>query len=111
MIAESLYTKIVNELRAQPTELPTVPSNKTTPKWFRAYIEDGDIYVESAKVNRPSSNMSMRRIISAKDFVKVYSYYDEWANGNTKAKQEAVSESLNSAYIFALIAKYREGAQ
>jgi hypothetical protein len=106
MNGENLWRKIVAELAIGPVETATVPSNNKEPSWFIVYLEEGIVYVDNAKIHKPSTKMSQRRRISEKDFLAVYPYYHRWANGERNSKQEAIAFSQNTAYIFALIAKF-----
>lgn len=57
--------------------------------------------------NSPSSKISNQRQISKKELLFVYSYYDRWVNGEVGIRQEVSSKSRNTAYIFAIIDKYK----
>lgn len=102
MNGEILWNSIISGLSSSGDELQT-----TTGLWFRALCDNGKLYVDSAKDNRPSSELSMQRPISKNDFLFVYSYYDRWVNGETGVRHEVSRKSRNTAYIFALIEKFK----
>lgn len=104
MIGENTWSKTLAHLRNNPTEVATVPSNNRGPLWFKAYIENGDLYVQKSESHNPSTKLSQRRKILKDDFLTVYSYYHRWANGERHLRQEIRMLSRNTAYIFALIA-------
>lgn len=79
----------------------------TTGLWFRASSDNEKLYVDRAKYNRPSSELSTQRSISKNDFLFVHSYYDRWINGEVGVRHEVSRKSRNTAYIFALIGKFQ----
>lgn len=101
MNAEELWSFVVSRLSTSGEELQT-----TTGLWFRASSHDGRLYVDKATDNTPSSELSMQRSISKKDFLFVHSYYDRWVNGESGVRHEVSRKSRNTAYIFALIDKF-----
>lgn len=101
MSAEALWNIVVSGLSTSGEELQT-----TTGLWFRASSYDGRLYVDKATDNTPSSQLSMQRSISKKDFLFVHSYYDRWVNGESGVRHEVSRKSRNTAYIFALIDKF-----
>lgn len=106
MTGENIWAEITSALTEMPIEVATIPSNKKEPLWFAAYIDGSEVYVYNANVQKPSTNMSLRRKISKKDFLTVYAYYHRWANGERHLRQEVSLLSRNTAYIFGLIAKF-----
>lgn len=103
MSGEALWNIIISGLSSSGVELQT-----TTGLWFRASSHDGRLYVNRATDNTPSSELSMQRSISKKDFLFIYSYYDRWVNGESGVRHEVSRKSRNTAYIFALIDKFLE---
>lgn len=101
MNSEELWNIVISELSSSREELQT-----TTGLWFRVSFHDGRLYVDRATNNTPSSELSMQRTISKKDFLFVHSYYDRWINGETGVRHEASRKSRNTAYIFALIDRF-----
>mgnify|MGYP000885798620 FL=1 len=101
MNGEALWNHIISGLSSSEEEIQT-----TTGLWFTASSRDGRLYVDRAINNSPSSELSMKRTISKKDFLFVHSYYDRWVNGETGVRHEVSRKSRNTAYIFALIEKY-----
>ena len=102
MNGEILWNSILSGLYSSGEELET-----TTGLWFRASSQKDKLYVDRALDNTPSSELSMQRAISKNDFLFVYSYYDRWVNGETGVRHEVSRKSRNTAYIFALIEKFK----
>lgn len=107
MSADRTWNVIVSSLENKTVEIPTVPSNRREPLWFKAYLENGNLYVNNSDINMPSTNMSMQRKISREDFDTVYAYYERWSNGERYLRQEVRLLSRNTAYIFGLITHFR----
>lgn len=103
MGGEALWSRIVAVIPASGEEIQT-----TTGLWFKALSIDGRLYVDKAVDQAPSSELSMQRSISKKDFLLVHSYYDRWVKGEVGVRHEVSRKSRNTAYIFALIDKYTE---
>lgn len=103
MVGEVLWNRITSELSKSGEELKTLKKGL----WFRASSDNGKLYVDRATDNAPSSEISMQRPISKDDFLFVYSFYDRWLNGEIGVRYEVSRKSRNTAYIFALIDKFR----
>lgn len=101
MNGEALWSCITSCLSSSGEKIQT-----TTGLWFTASSRDGKLYVDRAIYNSPSSELSMKRPISKKDFLFVHSYYDRWVSGETGIRHEVSRNSRNTAYIFALISKF-----
>ena len=101
MSGEALWNRIIEILPVSGEEVQTI-----TGLWFKASSIDGRLYVDKAVDHAPSSELSMQRSISKKDFLLVFSYYDRWVNGEVGVRHEVSRKSRNTAYIFALIDKY-----
>lgn len=101
MSGEILWGRILSNLSSSGDELQTI-----TGRWFRTISESDKLFVDKAQNHSPSSELTMKRQISKKDFMIVYSYYDRWVNGEGGVRQEIREKSRNTAYIFALIQKF-----
>ncbi|MBB6698662.1 hypothetical protein [Clostridium algidicarnis] len=104
MNGEALWNTAIAGLSSSGEEIQT-----TTGLWFRALSCDGRLYVYKATDNTPSSELSMQRAISKKDFLFVHSYYARWISGETGVRHEVSRKSRNTAYIFALIERFING--
>ncbi|PYG84917.1 hypothetical protein LY28_03451 [Ruminiclostridium sufflavum DSM 19573] len=102
MNGEALWDSIISDISCSDVELQT-----TTGLWFRAFYERDKLYVGMAMKHTPSSNLSKQRQISKRDFLFVYSYYDRWTNGENGVRHEVSRKSRNTAYVFALIEKFK----
>jgi len=98
---KALWNKITALLPRAGEELQT-----TSGLWFKASSNDGRLSVDRATKHAPSSELSIQRSISKKDFLLVYSYYDRWVNGEVGVRHDVSRKSRNTAYIFALLDKY-----
>lgn len=96
-----MWNRIIEVLPISGQEIQT-----TTGLWFKASSIDGRLYIDKAVDHAPSSELSMQRAISKKDFLLVFSFYDRWVNGEVGVRHEVSRQSRNTAYIFALIDKY-----
>lgn len=103
MGGEALWNRIIEVLPVAGEEIQT-----TTGLWFKASSNEGRLYVDRAVEHEPSSELSMQRSISKKDFLFVYYYYDRWVSGEAGVRHEVSKKSRNTAYIFALLDKYAE---
>lgn len=103
MSGEALWSRIIDVIPFSGEEIQT-----TTGLWFKASSISGRLYVDNAVDHAPSSELSMQRAISKKDFMLVCSYYDRWVNGEVGVRHEVSRKSRNTAYIFALIDKYAD---
>ncbi|MBY7145028.1 hypothetical protein KFZ56_18585 [Virgibacillus sp. NKC19-3] len=87
-------------------EIHTVPKNNQQPLWF-AVIPAGDtLIIKPATFQKPSVKISKERKISFKEFERVHVFYDRWSVGEPGVRKEASYVSKNTAYIFALIARF-----
>lgn len=102
MNGERLWNSIVLGLSPSGEEMQT-----TTGLWFKALSQKEKLYIDRATDHTPSSELSMQRPISKRDFLLVYSYYDRWVSGETGIRHEVSRKSRNTAYIFALIDKFK----
>lgn len=101
MDGETLWNRIIEQLPLSGEEMQT-----TTGLWFNASSYNGRLYINKAEEHVPSSEISIQRSISKKNFILVYPYYNLWVNGESGIRQEVNRKSRNSAYIFALLDKY-----
>ncbi|NLO90337.1 MAG: hypothetical protein GX088_08485 [Clostridia bacterium] len=103
MSDEALWSRIISELSSSGEELQT-----RTELWFRTTAKRDSLFVDRAAENILSSNLSKPRIITKKDFLFVYSYYDRWVNGEKGVRKEVSMKSRNTTYIFALIERFAD---
>jgi len=101
MGGEALWNRIIGVLPFSGEEMQT-----TTGLWFKASSNGSRLCVDRAVENAPFSKLTMKRSISKKDCLLVYSYYDRWVNGEVGVRHEVSRKSRNTAYIFALLDKY-----
>lgn len=105
--AHKLWNKIISTLLDNPEELVTIKQDGTKGIWFLASVNNGDLYINNAKINKPSSNLAAERRITEAEFLRTYPYYFRWRNYENGIRQEAISlASQNTSYIFALISYY-----
>lgn len=97
------WNRIIERAQSQSFEVHTVPQNKKTPLWFRVSTDGNKLIISEAKDNEPSSTLKMSRTITFKEFERIYPYYYVRLKG-TSVSQEVMSKSVNSVYIYGLIA-------
>jgi len=51
------YNDLVDEYGSRPREMPTSPINASTPKWFRVYAHQDEVYVASGKEHHNVCNI------------------------------------------------------
>jgi len=104
-----LWQRIITEISKSPKEIQTIDKYGRTVdgKWFYVYVANGFLYVDEAKLNRPSSNLRKERVISKPEFLSLYPNYHKWRAG-TMPREIAKCKSMNSSYIFALINEYSD---
>lgn len=103
MLASEAWQKIVYQLSQAPVDVKTVPQRNRTPVWFNTSVAGNCIRINKAAYEKPSSNLTMPRLITFSDFERVYEKYLKWISGENNARSEAMQCSLNSSYIFALV--------
>ncbi|KMT22308.1 hypothetical protein [Clostridium cylindrosporum] len=102
MNGEVLWNSIISKLSSSGDELQT-----KTGLWFKVQFKRDKLYVEGATNHTPSSKLSMKRSISKKDFLFVCLYYNRWVDNEIGIRNEVTRKSRNTAYIFALIEKFK----
>jgi len=102
MTSQEAWLKIVAHLQTKSIEFPTVPKIKRDPVWFEASTDDEIIMINPAKINRPSSQLTMQRKLSYEIFEKVYPIYLRRINGEA-VSNEALRTTVNQVYYFSLI--------
>lgn len=98
---ENVLRNIVLNLKNNPRDLKTVPL-KGEGKWFYAYEDKGDIYVDSAIEHNPSCSIAIRRKLQQKEFELIYKIYLRRENGE-QVSQEATEVTRNQVYWYSII--------
>lgn len=101
MDGQLFWSKIIAQL-TDGKEIQT-----TRGLWFRAFVVNNNLYIDQAIDEIPSSQISKRRMITKKDFLFVYSYYEAWASGERGITQTVSKQSQNVSYIFAIIKAFQ----
>lgn len=96
------WNKIINNLLTQPRDLPTTPKTTKSPIWFYAYTDGTNIFVEKAKEQMPSSDITMTRRLTFIEFERVYPIYIKREQGVPVSK-EAAYETHNQVYWYSII--------
>lgn len=102
MTSQEAWLRIVTHLQTKSIEFPTVPKIKRDPVWFEATTDGEMILINSAKNNRPSSQLTMQRKLSYKVFEKVYPLYLRRTKGDA-VSIEALKATVDQVYYFSLI--------
>lgn len=106
----ALWKKVIQNLFHYHREIQTINQNGTKSKWISVSSDDMNVYVDKAKLNTPSSSITLARTINRNEFVKLIPLYYQWRNGNI-TREEAKGGSMNSSYIFALINHFDNAAR
>ncbi len=68
---EKLWDKILRAAMEEPFNVPTVPQNNRTPRWFKVYTKGAYLYVDNSSDKSPSVQLSGARKITKDDFLNV----------------------------------------
>jgi hypothetical protein len=110
MSSAELWSQIVDRTKITEFEIPTVPIVKRTPLWFRVSSHGNALLIHPAEDHTPSSTLKMPRRIKFEEFDRIYKYYDLRLKG-AAISQEALSKSVNTVYIYGLIADARSNKE
>lgn len=103
MNSGELWNQIIERAKNEAFEIHTVPQNKREPLWYRISSDGNAVIISPARDNGPSSTLKMPRAITYEEFDRIYPYYELRLKG-ASVSQEAVSKSVNTVYIYGLIA-------
>ncbi len=98
-----MWNDIIKEFINYPRDLHTVPMTNREPKWFYVYVEDGKLYVESARNNMPKSNIK-RTKMDEKKFEIMLEIYHKRLKGE-QMTGEATANSGTSVYWYGIFAE------
>ena len=95
------YSEIVNNFRNNPRDICTKPMNRRTGKWFYVYVEDGKVFVDSAKTNNPKSTISKPRVLLEKELGDIFELYLKRKKGQS-VYAEASEITRNQVYWYGI---------
>lgn len=98
MDAEKAWQSLI----AESSEKPILLKTKTGLN-FKLTTDGRILIVDKSEIN-PSSKIKSPRTIYKNNFIKVFSYYDRWANNEKGISKEITAITVNSVYIMAAIA-------
>ncbi len=96
------WSIIIKELKSNPRDLHTLPTNNSQARWFFAYTDGDRIFIEQAKSNYPSSKISTRRILDYNGFKKIHPIYVRRKRGEN-VSSEASAITMNQSYWYPVI--------
>ena len=101
----AIWEEIVRSFSDNPREVQSQPITKRDAVWFSVYVEDKKLFVDRAKVHKPSSNLSQRRSLSAEaDKCNImYDLYCRRKNG-ASVSAEATATTVNQIYWYGIFA-------
>jgi len=102
MTSQEAWLKIIAHLQTRSIEFPTVPKIKRDPVWFEASTDGEIVMINSAKNNKPASQITMQRKLGYKIFEKVYPIYLRRIKGEA-VSEEALKATVDQVYYFSLI--------
>lgn len=82
---------IISDIVSNPRDISTIPNDSSTPVWFYAYSDGKNVYIEQAKNNTPSSELSKTMVLRYSMFKKVFPIFLRRENG-----EDVTSEARNS---------------
>jgi hypothetical protein len=102
MTSQQAWNTIVDKLKGERKEFPTVPIVKRTPVWFSAVVNGEIILIDKAITHQPSSKLTVPRKLKYTTFQKIYPLYLRRENGE-QVSVEAGSATVNQVYYYSLI--------
>ncbi len=102
MTPQQAWTSILNNLEEKTIELPTVPKTKKIPVWFSASTNGEIVFINEASDHKPSSKLSVPRILRYNTFQKVFPFYLRRENGEP-VSSKVTAITVNQVYYFSLI--------
>ena len=81
------YQDLVNFVLSNTDDISTFPLTKAKPKWFHAYVKDGEIFVENSKIMQPSCTIQGARTLLCSHFESMYDYYLRRLEGESVSKE------------------------
>ena len=99
------WEEILKSFTTNPRDVHTQPLTKRAVLQFYVYVEDKKLYVDRAKNNEPSSNLSKRRLL-ASEFEKcaiMYDIYQRRKRGE-EVSHEATAITVNQVYWYGIFA-------
>lgn len=99
------WEEILKSYTTNPRDVHTQPLTKRTALWFYVYVEDGKLYVDRAKNNEPSSNLSKRRMLASEveKSAIMYDIYQRRKRGE-EVSHEATAITVNQVYWYGVFA-------
>ena len=104
-LCRNMWEEIIRSYTENPRDVKSRPLTKQIPLWFHVYVEDGKLYVDRAKENQPSSNLSPRRKRSsnARKCDIMFDIYRRRKCGEP-VSAEATATSVNQIYWYGVFA-------
>lgn len=100
-----MWEEIIKSFSDNPRDVKSVPVTKRTPVWFYVYVENGKLYVESAKEHILGSKISKRRMLSPENKMceTMFNIYQRRKRGEP-VSGEATATTLNQIYWYGIFA-------
>ena len=100
-----MWNKIVKSYLKHPRDVQTQPITNRTARWFYVYVEDGKLYVDSARGKEPSSHITQKRLLAEKDEICniMYDIYLRRKKGE-HVSAEATAITVNQVYWYGIFA-------
>ena len=100
-----MWESIIASYTANPRDVKSVPKVKKKALWFHVYVENGKLYIDSAKEKQPGSKLSQRRMLSAESIKCdiMYDIYKRRKAGQAVSK-EATKITVNAIYWYGIFA-------
>jgi len=99
-IGAEILDKILCDLLNSPRDLKTIPLERDG-RWFYAYVNNGNIYVDKAKTKTPSSELKQPQKLKHNEINKVYSIYLRRLTGE-RVSYEATAATRHQVYWYSV---------
>lgn len=104
---DALWAGLLEALEENPQDIITVPLKKEG-RWFCAYAENGNLYVESSMIKKPSCVIKTRRKLNKKEFAPMAYIFRRRLSG-AKVSKEASQITRNQVYWYGIFSRYKIG--
>lgn len=100
-----MWDEIIKSFTENPRDVCSNPITKRAKLWFRVYAENGKLYVDRAKTQAPSSNITQRRMLSSspEKCEIMYDIYKRRKCGES-VSAEATVTTVNQIYWYGIFA-------
>ena len=98
-----MWEESIKSFKENPRDVHSKPLSKRPVLWFNVYVENGKLYVDRAKTETPSSNLTKRRLLSSgpEKCAIMYDIYRRRKCGEP-VSAEATETTVNQIYWYGI---------